>query len=163
MPAGSADVAELGELLVLEIEHEHGLLHQVGDVEAIAVVRDREARRLGNAAGRKLLAGQECGERIGERRVAGQVLLARDRAHELDARGQRRRRPDHLRFRGRRRRRRAAREDCHERRDDCRAGQRESGPIWTIASVEHQNLPTVSTGMPAKCYGERNRASPGRD
>ena len=41
---GHADVSQLGEFLGLEIEHEHRLLHHVGDVQAIAVIGDRESR-----------------------------------------------------------------------------------------------------------------------
>ncbi len=84
---------DLGKGLLREVECEHRTLGNVRNVQTVAIIRHREAHRLNDAIGRRLDAAQEIQEFLVERRVTAEILVAGDRANELDPRGQRRRRP----------------------------------------------------------------------
>ncbi len=74
-----------GERLLSEVEAEHRPPAEVGHVQPLSVVRDREPHGLRDALRRRLDTGEQIEDVVGEGRVAAQIVFADDSADELDA------------------------------------------------------------------------------
>ena len=84
-PNRLGNALDLRERLVGEVEDKNRILEVICDVDPIAVFRHRDAGRLADAVGWRLVAGEEFQQMFAECCVPTEVLIADDGPDELDA------------------------------------------------------------------------------